>query len=441
MRKIVGLFDIKGMFSNFTSAMVGPLFFVLLSPKIIQSFDYDGFGLWVLGSTLLSVVTIFSFGGKETVVRFSAIYFNSGDIEKAYKVFGSIATVFSVSFGFGALIFIVLYFYLNVKGLSEFDIIFIYLSLACLKQIEVVFSSFYLAAKKTVKYASINLLSKLLQFLVQYGCLSLTGLGMEEIFLVSLVAQLACMIYIAKKIGDNFTGCRLLIIPSSILLKEMWEFARWVWASSVVSVVASYVDRWAIMLSANMEFFGKYSLAIMVLNQMHLIVSSSFSWLLPRYSSNQTNTGVSNTGYIYHLAIYFVGMVGAIILMNCDILFELWLGEEEYMKNMVLIKNFIALIPLSVCTIFPFYFITASGLSKKRLISELMSAVVKISVLTLLFLLYSEDLAPVAIAFSIFSLVVMYELKSTLYDDAVYRWVSVITLVSSIMYFLANYQL
>ncbi|HEY4755076.1 MAG TPA: oligosaccharide flippase family protein, partial [Ignavibacteriaceae bacterium] len=156
------------------------------------------------------------------------------------------------------------------------------------------------------------------------------------------------------------------LIPSfnKSSVKEIFSFSTWSWAQSILSIIASHIDRFIVITFAGPTFLAYYALASTIGSQMHAIFTAGASWVFPKVSGKtERKEDTSNLYYKMQLIIIVCGFAFVTFLILFEnIIFRTWLGIETYTNSILLIKIFLYLAFFNMLSIIPYFFLLGSNL-------------------------------------------------------------------------------
>ncbi|PIB33292.1 hypothetical protein BFP78_03260 [Gaetbulibacter sp. 5U11] len=392
-----------------------PLFLVIATPFFIYKLGIDNYGLWVLINSIVASLSLFNFGINETVIKYVALYKKEKNLLQQQKVFSSIVS-FQVLMAIAAMVVMLLLFVINKigspKDLNQIILILLFaVPLFFIRQIEQALFALHKAYEDFKYMVKQSFVSKLLFYSSQLLAVFLYE-SVLSIFQLSVTVSfiyLCIQFYLLKSKYNNIFSLKL---ASKDTFKSVFKgYGKWAWLSSTASIVNSNIDKWFVSASLGLTVFGYYSLGVLILNQLHTIISASISWIFPKISSNELE---EKTQIKFHLNltlfVSLIGLLASLMLVNMDFLFIAWLGEETFSNSRTFIHVFLYLLPVWLMSSVSYYYLLGLGAVKQKFYLDIIVLSIKVGLLYIILILIKQDNStwPIYYLIPIFAEIILY---------------------------------
>lgn len=386
--------NIKNSASNIIDAVFLPFAALLVTPFFINHLGIKEYGLWMLINSIIASFSILNFGGSNVAIKYISSYRKESNTVKINEVFSTLF-IFQILLGLIIAAAILLGTELILK-LDIFDIdknsahIFKYVTylgsgIFIIKLLEQIITG-YLKGYERFDIASIfSITSKLFALIAQVITVALGG-NLFSIFLNTLITltlllfmQMYGLKYFNKKI------CFLKGFNRNTLIR-MLGFSGWSWLLSSTMIIVAQLDKWVIGSLAGLQTLGYYSIAYLILNHTHMILSSSVAWIFPKVSKLGITDDTTKLFFKAHSFVVVASSLISLILLNSQSLFLLWLGQETYHNTENLIKLILVVSPIYSLSILSFYYVNGTGLIKHNFYNAAFTGILRI---ILMFSLYN----------------------------------------------------
>ena len=383
IKSIIQKKEFKNSAWNMADIMLLPFLMLLFTPFFINKIGADQYGIWMFVNSIIASIGVVNMGLGDATIKFVSKYKSVNDLPNLGRIVNALIAlslllllVFIIlGNGFALLIKIFNLFNLNKDNLT-ITIYTVQLGSVVfgLKQVEQVFLSVFKGLEKYDTSARVSIFSKSLLILSQF-IVAYFGYFLTEIFIVSAVITflVVCgeLLYLRYKIRD------ITFVPSlkKSSIKEIFRFSSWTWIQSILSVIATHIDRLFVITFAGPTFLAYYALASNVGSQVHSVLTASAGWVFPKVSAKTERK--EDTNHLYYkmqlLLLLLSISIFAVLLLFESVIFKTWLGQESYNNSILLIKIFLYLAFFNSLSIIPYYFMLGSNLIKQSTIFMMMS--------------------------------------------------------------------
>lgn len=363
-----------------------PFFLVIATPIFINKLGIESYGLWVLVNSIVASLSLFNFGINETIIKYVSERKKEKDIVGQRKIFSSVVT-FQLLLSLGVILLIVLLFSINqifeIAPTSELLKTLIFATpLFFIKQIEQALFALHKSYENFEYMVKQSFISKFLFYTSQIIAVYWLG-SVLTVFQLSLIVStcyLFFQFYLLPSKYDNIFNLRHADINT---FKNLFKgYGKWAWLSSTVAIVNSNIDKWLVSGILGLTVFGYYAIGVLILNQLHTIISASISWVFPKISSKQlSNSRKSLLHLKLTLFVTIVGVITSLILVKWDIFFLLWLGEDTFSDCKMYINTFLYLLPVWLLSSVSYYYLLGMGMVKNKFKTDIIVLLTKLSVI------------------------------------------------------------
>ena len=405
----------KNSFFTFSEASLGLLFIIISLPIFLTILGPEKYGIYILIQSFSSFVKMFNLGGGFTVTKFVSQY---RGVNNSDKIREFTSTIFVFQFIISILLLIITYSLLDSIIFNFFDqtsnfdifesIIYFAVPIFLIDLFEQNFNGLHNGYERFDRALIISLFSKLIKYSVQILVILLTK-SLVDVYVVTFFSTLSFFILHSFLCKKWYKDISFFTSVKWSMLKEFFNFSLWVWLMSIVSLLTSQLDKWIVLALYDLKVLAYYGIGISVFNQLHVLTSSSVSWIFPKISFN----GVSGKIKLWFSKISFTILGISIILtflvlLFGDFIFGHWLGKEKYLNTEKYIKLFICILPVLSTTIVPYFFLLGLGKIRTLFALRVFSSIILIS--SIFYLSSYYELTVV-----IFSFLISYFLISFLY--------------------------
>lgn len=414
--------SLRNSFFTISEASSTLLFVIISYPIFLNLLGADKYGIYILIQSFSVLVSMFNLGGNFTVTKFISNYRGENNKDKIKQftstifLFQLVITILLLLLIFPFLDKITFHFKENVNYEVFKNVVYFAIPVFLIDLFEQNFNGLHKGYERFDRALKMTLLSKLIKYSVQIVIVIYTK-DLVEVYKYTLLFSLIFFLIHIFMCKNWYNEISFFLNARWSCLKEFFYFSFWVWAMSVVTLVTSQVDKWIVVGVYDLETLAYYGIGASIFNQLHMLVSSSASWLFPKISFN----GISEKMLLVYrkssgILLIVSTTITIIILLLGDIIFEIWLGAEEYKKAENYIKLFVCVIPIISTTIIPYYFMLGLGQIKELFFLGILTSIILITSLYFLSLnasLYSV-IASFLIVYAIMSFVYHYRVQNSL---------------------------
>ncbi len=345
---------------------------LIATPFFIHKLGPEHFGIWMLVNSIITSIGIFNVGIGDATIKFVSKYRALNDNTNLNRIVNAgfsinlIIIIVTIIAGITVSYFVSIYNVFNLSPSNEkLASIIIILGAAVfgLKQMEQLSLSLFKGIERYDTSSKISMTSK---FFLLSGQVLIVYLGYRliEIFVISVVISASAVIIEIVFIKFRFKDISFIPQFKKESIKEIFSFSSWSWIQSVLSIIASQVDRFIVITFAGPKFLAYYALASTVGGQLHSVFTAGASWVFPKVSA-KTERKESVTGLYYKMQLLLT--LGGVLIIACLIIFDklifkTWLGQETYANSILLIKLFLYLTMFNMLSIIPHYYLLGSNL-------------------------------------------------------------------------------
>jgi len=381
---------------------------LIYTPWMISIIGQDGFGLYILATSMVTMMTI-DLGLSSAVARFISKYKAENDVESikkflsiAFKLFILLAVIFLVTIG-------VVYFHV--------DQIFLRLSPEEIEKVKVLLAIAGLYAVFSFPFHPLNgllvsgewfifqrstqLLSKVLNVVLMVAALML-GYGLYSLVVVNAfcgIIIIAMQLHFLKKHDPQKIAWKSFDIG---LTREIFSFSLWVMVISIAQRLILNITPSVLGITAGSKEIAVFSAAMNIEGYVWTFATVFGGMFLPKVSKliygDNARPGAIQDLMIKVGRIQFIllGAIVSIFLMTGRGFFLNWLGadfEKSYLIVMFLIIPGLVTIPQEIASTA----LIASNKVKYVALSRIIVAVISISLSYILSLRYGATGAGIAI--------------------------------------------
>lgn len=377
--------NIKNSISNVIDAIFLPLAALLVTPLFIHKLGIGEYGLWMFINTLIASVSILNIGGANVVIKYISAYRKEKNSEKIKQIF---STIFSLQIFIGLVILALAIsvakiiatidlFDTNIEDKELFgNLILLSCGILIIKMSEQVITGFLKGYERYDISTMFSIFSKLILLLTQV-CTVILGGDLRAILLNSLIilfVNLGIQMLGLKHFQHGL--CYFKNFKISILV-EILSFSWWIWLLSSTMIIVSQLDRWVISFLGGLEVLGYYSIAYMILNNIHMILSSSVAWVFPKVSKQGIDRITSKLFFKGHSFIVIASTLVSVTLIAFQDIFLIWLGSSTYNESISIIQTMLVITPIYSLSILSFYYINGVGYVKYNFYNSLVTGILR----------------------------------------------------------------
>jgi O-antigen/teichoic acid export membrane protein len=407
--------DIKNSYYSVIEALTIPVLMLLAAPIFIDRLGIESYGIWMLVNSIVASLSIVNIGGIDTIIKYVSFYRGKNNKTGIGEVFSSIFVLQVL-----LLILLTLVFFIALRYIGSFEIlnlqkqqlsIFINVSqfgllLFSLKVVEQTILAYFKGYERYDVASRFSIISKVVMIGIQIATVIYTG-SLIEVFKNSVIVILlfvAIEIFFIKK----YHQVQFISLFSIKRIKQVLSFTGWTWALSIVGVISLQFDRWLIASLGNMATLGLYSLAMLVLTNIHTIFVSSVAWIFPKISNKKGDELIINYYLNLQYLLIFASIFISYIFIKSEFIFNIWLGKEILENSIEYIQNMLILIPIYVIGIIPYYIIQGKGMVKNNAYIHFVNMLVRVVFMSVLYSYYGINGIIISLGISGFLLFLGY---------------------------------
>lgn len=370
-------------FSSAGESLVIPLLMLVLTPLFLMHLGPENFAIWVLINTIIASLSALSFGGENAMIKYIS--------DESYVKKNVFSSIFIFQIGaisiVSVLSYIIFYLYLDIylndnsnDNLQNFS--FYILVLFIFKQFELLIHSFLKGKERYELYALFSTTSKFFFYGVQLLSLLATK-EVQIIFENSAIYSVIAFVLQGLLVKHLYTDLEFFYGANKKTIISVFNYSLWSWFNGIVGVFTVHFDKWAVGYFYGLKTLGYYSIAVLVFNQIYMVMSSLIAWYFPRVSRYGfvDSTKILYNNLVLILLILSIGI--SVFFLNYDQFFIIWLGQTSYQNTSVFISLFLAILPILSLKIVPHYLLLATGKIKKKFSFDLIGLFLKMVIVLL----------------------------------------------------------
>jgi len=357
---------------NVAEVVIFPFMMLLVTPYFIRKLGTDQYGIWMIVNSIIASIGIVNMGIGDAIIKFISKY---RALENQKEINRIINTGFSLISALAILIILIgsaisfLVARINIFNLSGANIsltsVLIQLGsiVFAFKQVEQLLISIFKGYERYDIGSRISIISKFFLLSMQVLVVIL-GYKLVQIFLVSVFVSILLVLGEIIFVKGKFRETSFVPSFNRSSVKEIFSFSAWSWIQSILSIIASHIDRFIVITFVGPTFLAYYALASTIGTQVHSIFTAGVSWVFPKVSGKtERKEDTSNLYYKMQLIIIVCGFAFVTFLILFEnIIFRTWLGIETYTNSILLIKIFLYLAFFNMLSIIPYFFLLGSNL-------------------------------------------------------------------------------
>ncbi|WP_289054452.1 oligosaccharide flippase family protein [Carboxylicivirga marina] len=356
------------------NTIVMPTIMLIVTPFFINKLGIEQYGIWAFITSITSAFSILNLGGGEATIKFVSKYIGSGSRDDVYRVISTTLLLNVILAITSAFIGIALSFIIgegHLQNISDINkqnstVAFRYsIGIFSLKLIEQIYVSVYKGFQRYDSATKLNLLTKIIVTVLQVIVVA-SGGSLNEIFKFSFYLVAVTIGLEHLFLVKYLKGFKLQIANFRQSVREVFSFGLWAWIYSVLGLLSSQLDKVIIGLYVGAVELGYYSVAIIVYNQIHTLMSSSVSWIFPVISKrNKIDKELVRKYFSFQIRVIALGTVFILfVFIFRGEIFKLWLGEQTYMNSIGFIVIILCVNLLNLPSIVPYFFLNGGGYIK-----------------------------------------------------------------------------
>lgn len=344
------------------------LFIIVSLPVFLGTLGAEKYGIYVLVQSLLYFATIFNLGGNFTITKYISNYRGRNEVEKI-REFSS--TIFVFQLLVSAIVFFCTLFLSDyvissiveeTSNTSLFKNIIVYaVPYFLIENFEKNFNGLHKGFERFDRALIMSVVNKIIKFSIQIGIILLTK-DLVSLYKYTLIFAILFFILHCLLSKYWYKEISFFLNVKWKIFKEFIKFSFWVWLNDVFVLISTQLDKWLVAALYDLKILTYYGIGVNIFYQLHMLVSSSASWLFPKVSFEGTKKISYKSYNKSSKSIFILSILSTIsILFLGDLFFQKWLGPEEYMKAKKYIKLFISILPILATIIIPYYYLLGLG--------------------------------------------------------------------------------
>jgi len=269
-----------------------PVLMILSAPYLLERLGLDRYGIWMLVSSFAGTFGIFQIGLGDATIKYVSTYKGRNDTEGVSRI---ISGTLALSGLLGALPAVALFlaapflvhhvFRIEAANYAEaIRAIQIGGLILWIQGIYQVFSSTLKAWEEYGPPTRISVVMKTVT-IVAAVCLTALGHGVVDIMLVTAGVTLVATYLQAAAVQRTLGLISLWPRIDRRAWQEVLRFGAYSWIQNAASVAFGQADRLLIAMMLGTASLAYYTLCLQVTQQIHGLVSASFSFLFPHISA------------------------------------------------------------------------------------------------------------------------------------------------------------
>ena len=295
---------IAGLANSLWSAILG----FSTVPFYIKYLGIESYGLIGFFGTMLAVINLLDMGIASSVNREVARCSVTGNFQEAGKMLHTLAVVY---WGLAGAIFLLVYalapliasYWLQSKQQSpqtiSYAVMLMGLVIACRWPIGL-YQGALIGAQRLVLSSSISMIMTSISTLGAVAVLAFISATIEAFFIwqafVGLVyavtMRLGAWRIIGRIRGNHF---------DINLLKKIWRFTAGMTAIGLSGILLSHLDKIILSKILNLEEFGSYMLATVLVSGMFVLITPVFNVIYPRFSAYVASKNILSLIELYRI--------------------------------------------------------------------------------------------------------------------------------------------
>jgi len=346
---------------------------VAATPVFIHGIGMDGYGIWMLVSTLVGFNGLASLGLTDATVKFLSQYRAEGNLKGICETIGNTFAIYlllGVSFSvliafFSPLIMGRAFNVGSVPVQTAIQALQIGAIAFTLRLLDSFFSSIIQAYEHYDWLSQIDVVISVALVLSQMGLVQ-REYGLNALLVAGVVANLVSAI-IKLLLVKQFLKLPGVFTPrfSGGKFLEVLDFGFFTWLQSLNSLLFGQADRLLIAAMMDAKILGYYSVCLRIASLVQAIPArtSSFIFPLASYQNALGDIGKLRTTYFtcQNLTIALSISLGIPVFVFSEALLSLWISPEFARDSSLLLRILIVTYAFLSTTILPFYYLNGAG--------------------------------------------------------------------------------
>lgn len=341
---------LAGLANSIWSALIG----LAVVPFYLKYLGIESYGLIGFFVTMQAVISLLDMGIAPTINREVARCSATGDLQEAGKLLHTLAVVYwSMAGAIALLVFalapLIADYWLQSKQLSPQTIshalMLMGLVAACRWPVGL-YQGALIGAQRLVVSSSISIAMVTVANLGAVAVLAFVSPTIEAFFIwqacVGLVYAAAMRLGAWRVIG-RIRGNRFDVNA----LKRIWRFTAGMSAIALSGIVLSQLDKIILSKMLNLEAFGHYMLATVLVSGMYVLISPTFNVIYPRFSALVASEDMVSLIELYRTGTRLLASILFPIAMFLVIfgksLVLIWTGNQSIASSVAPVIAFLAI--------------------------------------------------------------------------------------------------
>lgn len=354
-------------------SFAGPLFSLMLIPVLTQSLGLEGYGLYVMVMAFVALFSFVGMGMNTSVTYYMAVNYqtsNSKDIAErvgtalAISLLGTIT--FSLLFLFALTFFSAYFQNVSPQLIKQTTLIYAALLLLIFSQCDSVISATLKGLQQFKTSSKLEFLIRLISFISIAFIATMqknVNLIISSSVVIALLSLLIRYLTLNKLVSISFKHLKI----NKKFISELFYFGKWMTLQNVSGAVFGSLDKLMLGFFFNTAVVGTYNIIISITQLSHYIISSAFSFILPKICASAAN--LKTLQKYYYKSLIISALVALIMMSFLSILYpyiksHFNLGDIKS-EFFILLFSYGAL----AMSVSPYYF--SLGFGKVKLLSSI----------------------------------------------------------------------
>jgi O-antigen/teichoic acid export membrane protein len=341
-----------------------------LTPILLKQLGQEGFGLWTLLITIISLGAIVNTGTNAAITRLTAHALARNDERELESVAGGALAI--VGYGGGLLALAIAFFFVvasdaALKMMGPYALVAttgcVGAFAAWIDQFDAVFHSLLKGAERFGIAARVELATKLAQ-LTACALIAIVGGGLIGVY--GAYVAMALLKLAVKAVLTLRTWPQLQIRPNARGARVVLSLSKWGWLQGLGAMSFNVADRLlvgSILGSASLTY---YAISTQLTSQIHTVASAAFSIIAPAVSRNigKNRSGSTLWPLIRKaIAINVLSSAGLAAFMYAagPTILRHWVGPDVASHSVQILGPLVVAYFVLSASIVPFYVLNGLG--------------------------------------------------------------------------------
>ncbi|WP_192821152.1 oligosaccharide flippase family protein [Rufibacter sp. LB8] len=427
IKKIAANKHVKNVSWNVAEAVLYPAALLVATPIYLSALGDELYGLWTLMTSIIVSIGVVNGGLADTTIKYISKYRALQDHATAQRIFRTTLTwtllialailCLSPVLSYGIVTFDL---FEIPNSLTQSTILYLNISFITLafKLIEQIFYAYYKAYERFDVFSKASIAVKV-GTIVLNVLLLLAGYGLLAVLLSTLVLSFLLLILVILKTGHETGFKQLMPLFDKNITAELQQFTKWSWLQTVIGVANSQMDKFLVASLVSLEMLAYYSIGLMVVNQIHMVLTTAASTVFPLISRMEAKNETTDTLFLSLQKL--VTVAGMLIILHLhlvkEFVFTAWLGPEIFQRSSGLLFYFFAYLMVASTSVMPNFYLLGSGKIKENALSLGFNALVTVAAMLALFAVLGVEGLVIGKALALFltiTLVFLYLKKTSM---------------------------